>query len=337
MVSARPNKTRKKLRSTKNKPPARKLKKIKKPSRLISYAFLLINTICWGASLILVKPALEHTTPIRFLLYRYAFASLFSLPLMYYYLPKIKKPLTALRKITLIELIGTVLALTMLYAGLERTTAIEASLLSTTTPIFVVLAGIILIQEKQTKKEWLGLALAFLGTLMIALIPDAFDSYQNSGISVSGNLLIIAHNISTAIYFVMAKKHYQQLPKLFVAAGGFLVGLFAFAILSFVESQNAGGANLVSLIAADFKHLSVWTASLYMAIFGSIIGLTAYIKGQDGIEASEAGLFWYLQPLIYLPLGVLFLSEKMHWSQILGLSLVLLGVAISHVVGRLRR
>lgn len=66
-----------------------------------------------------------------------------------------------------------------------------------------------------------------------------------------------------------------------------------------------------------------------MAVFGSIVGLTAYIQGQDGIESSEASLFWYLQPLIAIPLAFIVLGEKALPLQWLGLGLVLIGVAIA--------
>jgi drug/metabolite transporter (DMT)-like permease len=79
----------------------------------------------------------------------------------------------------------------------------------------------------------------------------------------------------------------------------------------------------------DIASPAVLIASFYMATFGSIIGLTAYIKGQDGIESSEAGLFYYLQPLIYIPLAFLVLGEVIMQNQILALGVILLGVVIA--------
>jgi drug/metabolite transporter (DMT)-like permease len=66
-----------------------------------------------------------------------------------------------------------------------------------------------------------------------------------------------------------------------------------------------------------------------MAIPGSVIGLISYIEGQDRIEASEASLFVYLQPLIYLPLGLILLQEKIFTQQLVGLGLILLGVIVA--------
>ena len=70
----------------------------------------------------------------------------------------------------------------------------------------------------------------------------------------------------------------------------------------------------------------VLLAVLYMSLFGSIIGLTAYIKGQDGMEASEASLFTYLQPLVYIPLSVLWLHEQLTLTMLVAMVLIGIGV-----------
>lgn len=294
-------------------------------SRWLSYLFLLINTICWGAALIVVKPAFDVTTPFRFLMYRYALALPLSLPLLFTYRKHVNSD--NLKIITVLELIGTTLSLGLLYAGLSKTSAIEASFLTTTTPIFVVLAGVLILKERQEKRETLGLLIAFIGTVALTVLPTIKQNFVLSTQSLWGNLLIIAQNIATALYFVLAKRWYKNLPKLFVTTISFVIGLVSFFILSLVEAGSL--SNFVTLTAYDLQHTSVLWASFYMAVFGSIIGLTAYIKGQDGIEASEASLFWYLQPLVFVPLGIFFLAETISLSQLLALVTILIGVLIA--------
>lgn len=304
--------------------------------RLFSYALLLINTVCWGAALIIVKPAFEVTTPFRFLLYRYVLAIILTLPLLWYFRGKLpKKP--ALTKqlgiITVLELVGTVLALGALYLGLARTTAIDASLIITTSPIFVTIAGIVLLKEKQERHEWIGLGIAFVGTLLLTLAPSLMGNSTTTisllaGITGSvliGNLLVVVNNILTAGYFVSAKRRYQGWPKFFITMVSFYVGAVAFGVLSLGEVGFQLGM-WWQLVQLDLQATSVWVASGYMAVFGSIIGLTAYIKGQEGVEASEASLFWYLQPLVYLPLGVWLLHEPILPVQLIALGIILLGV-----------
>lgn len=303
-------------------------KKTSLQKRFQAYFLLLINTFCWGAAFIFIKPAFAITTPFRFLFYRYILAAGLSLPFLLYYWPKIKNKLSALWQITLIEILGVTIALTLLYFGLDRTSAIEASLIANTTPIFTVLAGILFLKEKQEKNEWLGLAMAIIGTFLLTFLPLVNGFTLSQGISLEGNLLIIGQNITIAIYYILAKKYYHRLPKFFVSSFSFWIGLISFAFLSLAE-QDFSLPSLQEVITIDITSLEVIFASVYMAIFGSIIGLTVYIKGQDDIEASEASLFTYLQPLIYIPLGIILLNETVNPIQILALILIIFGVLIA--------
>src|SRR5690554_5472870 len=141
--------------------PARK----KHLSRWQSIALLLLNTVLWGAALPVVKPALSHTTPFQYLLYRFIFAALFSLPILIFYLWKKRKLWKHIPTIIGLELIGTTLALGFLYEGLARTSSLEASMIATTTPLFTTLGGILYLKEKEERHEWVGLAIALCGTV----------------------------------------------------------------------------------------------------------------------------------------------------------------------------
>lgn len=300
-----------------------------KQSRLTSYGFMLVNTVVWAAAFIIVKPAFEVTTPFRFLFYRYFLAVLASAPFILYYLhQRYRITWQMLFTVGWIELIGTGLALALVYWGLNYTTAIEANLLTSSLPIFIIFGGIWLLKEKQEGHELKGLIIAATGTLVLTLIP-VITGEQNTilRLSLLGNLLILAHNLANAVYFPMAKKHYAKFPKLLVSSISFYIGLLVFGLLSLLEAGSV--AALISTAQLDLSYNSVVWAAAYMALFGSIIGYTAYIKGQNGIEASEAALFWYLQPLIYLPLGVIILGEQLTIWHIIGLVLTTTGVYVA--------
>ncbi len=304
--------------------------------RWLSYSYLLINTLFWGAALIIVKPAFEVTTPFRFLFYRYVIAVVLTLPLLWHYLqpgrlPRQPRLMTQLGRVVGLEMIGTVLALGVLYLGLARTTAVQASLLMTTSPIFITLVGMWRLRERQEKHEWLGLALAFGGTVWLAITPLLLGMGSLGTLTMAvllGNGLVLLNNVFTAGYFVSAKPHYMGWPKFFVTTISFYVGAVAFGLLSLLE-LGGDPAQWWQLVRTDLAAPSVWIASGYMALFGSIIGLTAYIKGQEGVETSEASLFWYLQPLVYLPLGVVLLGEQITIWQIAALVVILVGVGVA--------
>jgi len=286
---------------------------------------MLVNVLVWGASLVIVKPALDFTTPFRFLLYRFVLACFLSLPFLYYYWPRVKKPWAAVKMITGLEILGTTTALYVIYAGLALTSAVEASLIATLMPLAVTAFGVWLLKEKEEPHEMVGLIIALAGTLGLVLLPVLNNGHVLSSGSTIGNLLVLSHVLLAGLYYVLAKKYYHRLPKLFVSTISFWVGLVSFFLLSLME-MSWSWTELVAAIRLDLMETSVWVASGYMAVFGSIIGLTAYIKGQDGIEASEATLFNYLQPLVYLPLAAVLLGEYLGpWQW------VILGVIASGV------
>ncbi len=296
-----------------------------KTKRLQAYSFLLLNTLVWGAFIPIVKLGFNDSaiTPFRFLLYRFVLAGLLITPFIWTHLKKVKNKW----RIFLLEVIQVSVGLSFLYLGLKETTALETSFIATSLPLFIIIGGIVFLREKQEKNEWLGLILAIIGTLIITLEP-LWHGTDGFGGSLTGNLLILGYNISTAIYFLLAKKYYRKLPKLLVSGLSFYVGALTFAIFSLLE---LGGnlTNLVTAISIDLDSYLVWGVIAYAAILGSIVGLTAYIKGQDGIEASEASLFTYLQPVIYIPLGFWLLGEAASLGQIFALAIIILGVYIA--------
>src|SRR3989338_6510722 len=287
--------------------------------RRLAYLLLIINTIVWGLAIPIVKPALSFTTPERFLFYRFLLASILTIPFLALNWKKWKLNLKTIIKISLLELIGTTLILWLLYYSLKLTSAIEASLISSVSPLFVILTGIFILKEKETKKEWRGLTLALLGTFIITVEPLMGRGSYSSG-NFMGNALILLQNVIWAGYLVMAKKTYRKVSMLAVTTISFWIGTITFFILSLPSG------NPLAFLGPEIIQAQVFWAVIYMAIFGSIIGATTYLAGQNLIEISEASLFTYLQPLIAIPASLIFLRETMPPITIIAIILIFIGV-----------
>lgn len=296
-------------------------------SRWRSYSLLLITTLCWGSLLVIVKPALSVVTATELLLYRFSLASLLSIPILWYYWPRVKNIWQRVGTVVLLELLGTTLALFLIYEGLDRTSALEANLIATTSPLFTILAGVLILKEKQEKNETLGVGIALVATVLLIVLPG-LQQISNQSISLYGNVLVFIHTLVAGVYYVLAKKLYRKIPKFFATAVSFYVGMISFFIINLAQ-HGWSTAQLVNTTRAHFAYPSVWISTIALAVFGSLIGLTAYIKGQDGIEASEASFFFYLQPLVYIPLGYLLLGESVTPTQLGLLGIILAGVMIA--------
>lgn len=286
--------------------------------RNLAYLALLGNVLIWGAALPIVKPALGQITPFHFLELRYWVASVCLLPILIYFWPK-KNAGKTLTKIIAIETIQVLVSLTLLYLGLQSTQALTASLVSSAAPIFVTLGGILILKEREENREWLGLTLSLLGTAVIILSPNLFALYAPLSIGV---LYLCGYLAANTLYLLAAKRHYQRENKLFITAVSSLLGLLGFTLLApFMGSHPA----ILTLI----QNADVVRAVAFMGILGTPVAMSLLLYGQSKIEASEAALFTYLQPLIYIPLSVFWLGDKVELYQMSGLFLICLGVFIA--------
>jgi drug/metabolite transporter (DMT)-like permease len=74
---------------------------------------------------------------------------------------------------------------------------------------------------------------------------------------------------------------------------------------------------------------SVW-ATVYLGVFGSLIGFYAYFTVLQKLSASTVTLITLITPVIALSLGALLNEEPLHYKLVLGAFLVLFGLAIYH-------
>jgi len=290
------------------------------PKRTKAYLALLTTAIIWGAAFPIIKPSLSIISPYQFLYFRYLIAAPLTLPVLIYFLYKLKPKLKTIVKITLLELFGAPFALSILYLGLSKTSALEGSLITATSPILITLGGIIFLKEKQEKLEWIGLSLGFLGTLLLVVIPLLNGQSLTSYFSLSGNLLMLSYNLIIAFYYLAAKRLYRNIPKLFATSLSYSISFIAFFIF-LTLTQQSHSPQLLQIP-------SVAIAAFYMAILGSIVALTTRIYGQNLIEASEASLFSYLQGVVAIPVAYLLLNEVPTWLQLLAILIISLGVFI---------
>jgi len=295
--------------------------------RAQAYALLLINTILWGFSAPIIKKALDYVTVNQFLFGRYLLASLIFLPI--YFLTRKKSPSITTNNYKLLiplALLGTPLTLIPLYEGIKLTTSLEAAILAATTPILVIIGGQLFLREKISANEKIGIFVALLGTLVLTLEP-VFSNGFSLTFSVLGNLLIIASNLIWAAFLLIVKKVKADPGQISLVS--YLVAIPVFLILLLLESPIS---NLQSQISNSYALFGI----LYMAIFGSVIAFWAYAKGQALIEASEASVFTYLQPLFTFPLAYFWLGESISQLGLFACLLIATGVYFSEYRGTSR-
>lgn len=292
-------------------------------SRLIAYGILLATSVIWGFASPIIKFTLADFPPLIFLTYRFLLTSLVMLPLFVLLddkIPKVKP--RSWFMIIIAGLLGSSVNLGLLFWGLDNTTAISASVIAATSPIFVVLAGAFFLREKVKSTEAAGLVIAFIGSLVITISP----SITTDGETVFGNFLIILGNVSWVGYVVITKKVLQNnISPLFLTTSSFFLGFLS--LLPFSIAQYRSLAGLTSFIAD--RPMSAHLGVIYMALISGALAYWLYQEGQRRIEASEATIFSYLHPIFAVPLALLWLGEKVTTPFLVGAIIVTTGVVIA--------
>lgn len=159
-------------------------------------------------------------------------------------------------------------------------------------------------------RDWLGLAVGFSGVLLLNL------GAQMTG-SPGGAIALLIAPLAWAFGSVWSRR--QDMPDPF---------------MNTACQMLIGGAVMLLIAAALGEPLPLqasWKAIgavIYLAIFGSIVGLTAYVYLLYHVRPALATSYAYVNPPIAVLLGVVFMGEHFGWLDAVAMSVILAGVVI---------
>jgi drug/metabolite transporter (DMT)-like permease len=213
------------------------------------------------------------------------------------------------------SMLGLVLNQLLFTKGLSLTTAINATLLSTTIPVFTLLVGVVLGTDRATLRRLLGIALAAAGVLYLIGPGRA----QFSSATRTGDLLIVSNSLCYGAYIAVSKDLMKRYNALSVITWIFVAGC--------VVTVPAGAVSLahISLGSISWR---VWLAILY------IIGLPTagayYLNGWAlaRVPPSTVAVYVYLQPLIAFVVAPIILGESLSVQAVVASLLIFAGVLV---------
>ena len=190
-----------------------------------------------------------------------------------------------------------------------------ASLLVATVPLsMVAIAGLVL-RERMDWREWLGIAVGFAG---IVLLVQPWDGFAFDPLGVG---LLIFASVSWAGGSLYAR--FAPLPSrsLVGTAMEMLAGGVALGIAGIVAGElgdiDLGGVSFASLMGL-----------LYLVVFGSLVGFTAYAWLLRVARTSLVSTYAYVNPIVAVFLGWLFLAEEITAATFLAGAVIVVAVAL---------
>jgi drug/metabolite transporter (DMT)-like permease len=217
-------------------------------------------------------------------------------------------------RLLLCGILGASLNQVFFFSGLSRTFEVNASVLMTTTPVFVFLAGFVLRTEKITLWKIAGLLLAFAGAALLTLGGRKLEFSRQT---LTGDLMIVFNALSYGVYLVIARPLMLRYHALTVV---FWVFVFGGLI-----NIPLGISDLLSIQAHQLSGEVLWGAA-YIVVFATFLAYGFNALGLQRIHSTAVGVYIYLQPVIVAVLSLFWRSDSMDLEKLIYMLLVLLGV-----------
>ena len=224
---------------------------------------------------------------------------------------------------------GVVVAATivMQFVGTSLTGGAEGALLTTTTPVFVLVFGVLLEGERVRRVAWAGCVVALAGVAVLAARSGGFGGAAGPDVALPwgvdvpralmGDLLLVASAASWALF--------SSVGRPLVAAGGAfraILGASAVAVvllLPFVPLELAGRS------LPPISPLTV-AAVLYLGIGATAIAWALWYRGYAAAPPAVSAAAFFAQPVVGATLGVLMLGEVLGPAFFGGAALIAAGV-----------
>lgn len=277
---------------------------------------LIFCNIIWACdypfySLILGK----YVSPIAMVSASLVVAALFSLiPLIWEKAERIE-PNDRLKIIGAAILMGLARKLCMMY-GLASTSSIDGSIISTTTPLLVLILSVAAGVEHLTRTKSIGLLLGMTGTIAIIIASNSGVHEQSSTL---GNTLIVISACVSAAYMVWFRR---------------LVGKYRVTtVLRWIYCTSAivmlpFGAHDITTTELSSMSSTILLATLFVLIVPTYLPNLLLNYSLRVVSPSVTSIYAYIQPVIAIALSVAMGLDKLHPDTIIFAIVTFIGVGM---------
>lgn len=278
-----------------------------------AYIYALSAVLLWSTVATAFKIALEKVDYFQLLLFSSLTAFVFMLGVVNF-TGKWKLLLSiSLKDFSLTILNGFLnpfLYYLILFKAYSILPAQEAMALNYTWPLMIVLFSIPFLNQKLSIKGFLAIVLSFAGVLVIAMKGNLLDFKLSNP---TGDMLALSSSLVWASFWMLnLRSKLDESVKLFLSFGfGSVFSFVACLMFSTVEIP-------------DF---SAFTSLVYVGL--AEMGITFFLwlnaLNYSG-RTDKVSQMIFLSPVFSLILITTILGESLHWSTLMGLAFILLGI-----------
>ena len=293
--------------------------------RAFAFLLLALANLMWAGNWVTGRALRDSFDPVALNFWRWLLATLMLAPFV---LPGLLARRGVLRRhlglLALLALVGVALFQSLVYLGLRTTTAVNAVLLNSSAPLFMLLCSWAIEREAATRGQIVGMLVSLVGIFIILLRgePGRLLQFQFH----AGDGWILLAMLLWGIYSVLLKRRPVELSGtafLFViSAGGVLMLAPAYALEAWYWRPER-------YVSPQWPTLPEVAGVLYIAFAASVCAFVFWNRGVAVVGANAAGFTLHLLPLFGTALAMIFLGESFQPYHAAGFAMILAGVILA--------
>ncbi len=277
--------------------------------RILAELALVLITLIWGSTFVVVRHAVDHVGPLTFVAARFAVASL-----ALWVLIRLTRQPTRQHCVRYGIRAGFFLALGFITQtiGLQTTGAGKAAFITGLSVVLVPFFSAWLLRQPPIRSAWLGVMCATLGLGLLTLEPGWRLQ--------SGDVWVLLCAFGFALHITVSARYTrEQNPFSFT-----LIQLLTVTVL-------AGTAALFFERGALLPPPQTWTAILYMALGATALVFILQMWGQQYTSATHTALIFALEPVFAAIFAAWIDGELLAGRHLLGCILILGGMLMAEL------
>jgi len=280
------------------------------------WVYLLLLSLIWGTSFILIKKGLIGLTQIQLGSLRIVMTSIILFSVGMPALKEIKPPQWTW--IGLSALFGTFFPAFLFAFAQKHIDSAVASILNSFTPLATAILGYTVFRIYTTKRQILGVLIGLVGSIMLILAGTKINPQQNHWYGI----LVLIASVGYALNVNIIKKYLKDLSPMAIATGNFVLIVLP-ALLILIATGYFSQVWTMPTVQVSTGYIAI------LALFGTALAKILFNKMIQISSPVFASSVTYTMPVVAVMWGV-FDGERFGWHQVLSAGIVLLGVYLAH-------
>jgi drug/metabolite transporter (DMT)-like permease len=208
------------------------------------------------------------------------------------------------------------------FGALAHMAAGRTALFVALNPAMTALGAVLLLRERLRVTQWLGIAVALCGTLIVISRGDLVAFWHNAAQSFGvGEMLMLGSVVSWTAYTLIGKVALNTLTPVAATTYGCAWGLLFLVLSAIPEFVGMHWA------AIGWRE---WLCITYLGAFGTVIGFVWYSEGVKVLGSARTVVFNNLVPAFGVVLAAIVLGEPILLSMVIGGLVTALGVSLTN-------